>query len=296
MIPYNFNVQMDLLSDWRNFLVMQFRRFPFLKECDYVNLPLDKLSIFYFNWLNRLIQPSKRKVHYSKEFICPPNEQDGLFKLEQKIIAGENLIPHLTRTIKDIRYNDLLLNDWGIHHLHLSSKVEADGFVKRNEYILYALFNKNDAYLIQIMDHKSFSKQELLRILHKNWPESISKYRAIDLKPSSTIITDEDIQQYRKSGLMVLVEVEGVVYFPMGGGLSAARTNVIAGRDSDIYIDWLRRIEKHILKNIHEYLGDVVQKLGYHPKVMIFKLMVNSDDNFFVLEKNSLVSFDIGKP
>jgi len=177
-----------------------------------------------------------------------------------------------------------------------SGRRERDGFVKRNGDVLYALFNDNDAYLIQIMDHKSFSKQELVRIIHRNWSESISKYRFNGINSLGATLTDEDIHANRNAGANSLIEIDGIVYFPMGGGLTTARTNVLAMRESDISIKWLEINEEHIRKNINEYVRDVTQKLGYQPNELKFKLLSNTEDNFFVFEKNSLIAFDIGKP
>ena len=57
----------------------------------------------------------------------------------KKIEAGDRLAPNLSRAVKlahdpkGRRDKDRLIADWGLHHLHLSGTVEADGFVQRDD-------------------------------------------------------------------------------------------------------------------------------------------------------------------
>ena len=70
---------------------------------------------------------------------------------------------------------DMLLNDWGIHHLHISSVVEADGFVKRDDHLLLVSFKPDAAYLIDVMVHRDMTdhkwvRHHLLEVLASEWP------------------------------------------------------------------------------------------------------------------------------
>ena len=65
-----------------------------------------------------------------------------------------------------------------MHHFHLSKKVEESGFVKRSEYLLYAIITQKDAYFVDIRPHPKpmdlgWVQQYLLRVVHSNWPELI---------------------------------------------------------------------------------------------------------------------------
>jgi hypothetical protein len=65
------------------------------------------------------------------------------------------------------------LNDWGIHHLHVSTAVEADGFVERDgppRPLLFAIFKQQRAYLIDVMGHEDFADDRLIRIIFDTWP------------------------------------------------------------------------------------------------------------------------------
>ncbi|OMD78255.1 hypothetical protein [Paenibacillus odorifer] len=295
MIPYNINVEMNLHQDWNGFLIAQFNQYPFVKESEYKDILSNDIGYVYFNWTNRLISPAKRKVHYSKQFKCPSKLKKGLNKLIRKIQNGDNLIPHQTRNLKKLRFNDGLFNDWGIQHLHISSEIEEDGFVKRAGDVLYVLLNDKNAYLIQIADHMSFAKQEMIKILHANWPEVIEPYRinALSVEPK---LTDNEVGLFRKHGISAAIELEkGVIYSPIGGGITTARTSSKATMQCHKYHNWMSRIEIHIRDNISNYIPTIKEKLGYQPKLLKFKLIIDSSLNVYVIESNSKFKIDFGK-
>ncbi|MEK4207155.1 hypothetical protein [Paenibacillus sp. FSL R10-2788] len=303
MIPFNFKVKMDLLSDWHVFLKSQFARYPFLKENEYKNIPLKEVSLIYFNWFTRIIQPANRKVHYSKEFKCPTTIQTRLDWVVEKIQTGQDLIPHQSRSLKKVKFNDGLYFDWGIHHLHLGNEVDDDGFVKRNktselsDHLLYVFFTEKDAYIIQVMDHSSFSKQELVGIIHKNWSEAIMQYKFGDNASLTHSLSDEDVGLLRKAGITTATEVEGnVVYGPLGGGITIAGTSGKATMHSIKYHNKIKLIEIHIYENIGYYAKCAEGNLGYSPKELSFKLIVDNENNFNVFESNSMINFKIDKP
>ncbi len=74
------------------------------------------------------------------------------------------------KRLSQLEHLDLLLNDWGVHHLHLSTAVEADGFVERNDPLLFAMFRSEKAYFLDIGTHQSFADDRLVRIAVENWP------------------------------------------------------------------------------------------------------------------------------
>jgi hypothetical protein len=154
-------------------------------------------------------------------------------ELVRKMEAGEDLKPHLSRAVdtaflsvqeraafpqhqreKDL---DRMLADWGIHHLHLSNVVEADGFVTRGNNLLFALFSRNDAYLVGIYTHRDWLHEELVAIIVRNWP-GVGPFHKLNyaLGPTHTP-TEEERRQHRKLGVSGgFVEVDGDWYGTLG--------------------------------------------------------------------------------
>jgi len=60
---------------------------------------------------------------------------------------------------------------------------------------------------------------EMIRVLHENWPDSISQFRLKGIVGLATHISDHDIGNLRKAHVQTMVEVDDVVYVPLGGGV-----------------------------------------------------------------------------
>jgi hypothetical protein len=144
-----------------------------------------ELLIIYGNWRSRLVSMGPRRVHRSKALVANPLSADARYKtgldaIIAKLENGQDVTPHLSR---GIRYGykppsgsrsrqdlDLLLNDWGVHHLHLSDVIEGDGFVGRTGPLLFAVFRPDDAYLIDIIDHGGWTRDHVIETMVAEWP------------------------------------------------------------------------------------------------------------------------------
>lgn len=102
---------------------------------------LPDLLLIYGNWRSRLIAAIPRSAHESSELRVSPayrRHAPVLDAIKHKISAGEDLTTHLSRGVKVAyepeglapeelkrrRDRDLLIADWGMHHLHLSTSLE----------------------------------------------------------------------------------------------------------------------------------------------------------------------------
>ncbi|WP_339304361.1 hypothetical protein NST33_17990 [Paenibacillus sp. FSL L8-0435] len=296
MIPYNFNLTIDFEKDWKDYIRLRLESYSFLKKEDIDNLNDEDISYVFFELKNRLISQSQRTVYFSNEFNCHRSLQTGLNDIVNKIKSGNDLTPHLSRRIKDLNTVDGLLNDWGIHHLHLGTEIDSDGFTNRYRRgeLLYVLFNESSAYLIQIMDHRSFSKKELLRIIHNNWPNIIEPYRMNGIKLFPANITDNHISQFRNAGITTLVQIdEDTVYAPIGGGITGAGTSTKATMTSHRYHNQIKLYEQRIKTNFHYYLSKINETTGKTPPNIWFKLLIDSKGDIFAYEVHSEVYFQL---
>lgn len=95
----------------------------------------------YFSVCRRLVTPTPRAVLKSSVFSCPPEHQRAASEIERKIRSGEEITSHLSTRIKNVNYDDALLNHWGIHHLHLGNATRPDGFVDRTDLLIFCRFS-----------------------------------------------------------------------------------------------------------------------------------------------------------
>lgn len=245
------------------------------------------ISIKYFNLLKRYVSPIPREILISKEFSCPDSLKSGLGRVKEIISKGENLLPNLSTRITDIDYKDALLNDWGIHHIHLGTDIEQSGFINRTDDVLFARFDKDTAYFINVEGHKSWSNQKFIKILHDNWPDSISRFHLKGVHSLQHQFDDDQIALLRKAGVQTGVQIEeGIVYAPIGGGYATSGDSIESLRSSGYYADLVRSLEEHVIANVDEFVQHLRSKDIKFGSPLRFRLCFD-DSTFYAEEKGT---------
>ena len=160
---------------------------------------------------------------------------------------------------------------------------------------MFVRFDVHNAYFINVMGHGSWINQEMIRIIHRNWPKSIEQFRLQGFASLEKPVTDEDIKSFRLAHVLSFIEPEpGVIYGPPGMGLTAAGIGVEVVRTSDRYAMLMRDYENIIKENIVEIekrVKDEGRELG---KRLSFILKVEGN-NFFAYEENYCIRVDLGE-
>lgn len=233
------NLQMDFVSDWTAILAAEISGMGYTLPAGATN---DDVALLYLNALKRRIPAAPRTVIRSKEFTCPAAEQVGLAALESKVRAGTDIKPHLSRLLKRLSFDDSLLNDWGVYHIHLGTVLEADGYIQRTGPVLFALITGAEFYEINVFPHQQWSNLDVVEIIHGNWPNLISKYRLPVAGPPQHVPTSVDITALRKGNVNAnIVLKDGAVYAPIGGGYANDGT-------SNEVVFLKNRLKKSVLK------------------------------------------------
>jgi hypothetical protein len=194
-------------------------------------LSLSDLTIQYLSWRARLIPARPRRCHRSAELAASPKateHQTELDAIVAKIRTGEDLTAHLSKGIANPVTDDPMMADWRIHHLHLSTAINDDGFTKRSGDLLFAAIDPDDAYLIGIYPHGTWTRQEIAEIPVRNW-QGAGRFIALGpLKLAEPNITEQEREQARKSGMLTLIDVDEQAYRP--AGITTAGTSIDASR------------------------------------------------------------------
>lgn len=257
-------------------------------------IDFDTICIQYFNLKRRLIPQQKRKVLISNEFSCPPSVANGLELLKGKIENGENLTPHLSTLLQNINYNDSMLNDWGIYHLHLGERMLASGFMERSDPLLYARFDHNNFYFVNVYDHNNWTKKEIIRILHDNWPESIKNYKLNGIIRLRHNLNEQEIKHARNAKLNTMVELdEGVVYAPLGGGLTTAGTSIEVMQQVNMTHRVLNAYETHTRDNLDKFTEEATRQKITMPEAFHFKLEIDGDQ-VYAVEQSTKLALELG--
>jgi len=184
-------------------------------------------------------------VHRSNALLNNTLATDQAYQLAlEQIVAnlesGQDITPFLSRGLKHgyespnsrkpshlggRRDLDLLLNDWGVHHLHLSTNLDSDNFVKRTKHVLFAVFRPSDAYLIDIMEHGDWTRDHILKVMIKDWPHAGLVHQLNGVVGLETPVYESDRKGIRNAGINTPFEFGGKVYMP-AAGLTGAGTSV----------------------------------------------------------------------
>ena len=225
-------------------------------------LDVSDLVIVYMNWRNRRVLQRPRRIHLSRQLKDNPSFQIHeavVRKLMGMAQSGGDFGPYLSKAVRKYPYvlgttsatkdKDHLLNDWGIHHLHLGAKTDADEseYVKRTKELLFVIFAELDAYFIDIGEHR-FADRSLAETVVSNWPaaELIVELKGI-LPPS---VKDqwkpEEVVSIRKGGIASYIPIGDKVYLSLRGGLTTAGTSQLVSRRAMDIFRVLRALEKAV--------------------------------------------------
>lgn len=280
---------MDLLEDLNNVLQIEFKKLGYQTQ----KKDTRDLLTALFNLQDKTISVKRRIVHISNELKAKEIEKpynDYLKQIRNKFKNGKDINPHLsTMSVKPLK-KDLLLYDWGIHHLHLNNKLNDKGFIERSDYILFFVLKEDDVYFIDVTKHKledrtEFSQQHLLGIVKRNWSHLLEPFKAKGFTGLSEKIDDKSHSLLRNSGVATLVEVDGEVFGLIGGGISTAKTNITHTRKTHEIFRSLRRLEDE-LRIRQKSLKELTSEFKIPSIEIDFKLIIE-DKSFYIVESHS---------
>jgi hypothetical protein len=260
-------INANLVQDWNDFLQ---REMPALGLRHDPALSAEDNTLRYLNVKRRTPRQAPRSVHEARELKIPPAHADNYAVLKKLIWDGGDLIPYLSRDIRNslADKNDRLLNAWGIHHLHFCPNGARD--------VLFAKFTDTEAFVLQSLPHgagypDTWVETSLLEILHNNWPE-VAGGRITGI--AGEVLTSSQRVALRRRNANFATEMpDGTVYLG-DGGLTASGNCLFDVRESDkVFADlvyWQKVIEDNEA-NIREALGVPL------PQELSIKLMVTPD-------------------
>ena len=250
----------------------------------FVKLQLDKLGIQYDHGLdvcslaarylemvNRRITPTRRSVHFSQEIHnslgdlvrrVDPDQQEianeawrAVFLIRYLLTRGKNVNSFLHKAINHAtgrRSRDGLLWDFGMHHFHLSRTFEASGFVKRADYLLFAVVTQEDAYFVDVRRHPDpndpddvgWVEQDLVKIVYSNWPQLIESNIVRGVK--GDVLADKEKKALRNSNINHIAAIDGKAIGPLGGGTSFDGSSVQCRMFAMHLLSNLRQLQNYI--------------------------------------------------
>ena len=194
----------------------------------------------------RRIVPMPRRVHFSNEindslgklFKETNTEKNkaleawrAVFLIRDLFVKGKSVTKFLSKSVTKSfnKKTDGLLLDFGMHHFHLSRELEESGFVQRSDYLLFAIITDADAYFVDVRPHRDperleWVRQDLLSILHSNWPELLESY--VLQGQMGDVLTDEQKKELRRKKVNHVTQLGGSAISPIGGGVMSDGSSI----------------------------------------------------------------------
>ena len=249
---------MSLESDLSRLILDQFDKHGIYYDR---SMPLQRLSARYFEISTRRIQPTPRQVHFSDQIhtslgeLSRRGETDSsardawgmVFGLRQHLVDGVNVNAFLSKNIRMAAGWDGLFWHYGMHHFHLGRGTDKHGFVKRSKDLLFAIVAPMDAYFVDVRPHPpkdgiGWVSQELLRIVHSNWPKLIEANVLHGI--SGDDLTDEEMQELRRKNMNYAMNIGGKAIAPLRGGLASDGSSVLCTFSASWLMNELRYHEE----------------------------------------------------
>ncbi len=232
----------------------------------------------YHRYKFRKIADAPRRVFLASSLDRQSKFENVITKILDKIEKGEPLLSYQSRLLKNTDYDDGLLMDWGVQHLHLGDSTESDGYVKRTKELLFIKFTPDSAYVLGIFEHNEWSTLSILEIIHENWPETIDRYKIRDVVDVSYSPDEETIQNFRKIGVNYAVKLkDNTVYMGPGGGITTAGTPTEVTHN----VLHLRKTFSHAYNHIVKNFEAICEHIGIECKLDKISVGLNLTDGKF---------------
>lgn len=250
------NTIMSYLSFVMDKLAEEIRNTFKLNNISTSSLEPDKLYLQWSNIRRKHPLPHARKVIFSKEIKKKISDNSELNELvayfKEKFEIGEDITGHLSKTIYQAEYWDILLNHWNIYHLHLNKR-KADTLSQmsnnRAEYLLFMIILDNVVFFLDVRKHpkgSGFTALSFLEIAQNNgWMQYCGFQKTDICNVTPKVSSDDQIYQLYKNKMNFYIELNGITYHAIGTSgygnrftdsmqLSAFKNNIIDVIQNDL--------------------------------------------------------------
>ena len=242
------------------------------------NYDLQNLLHHFFTVYSRRVPVREWNVHISDKL----SDSREIIEIVNKLTHGDDVNPFLSKRVKKLnqpKFADLLLSEWGIHHLHFDEG--------RSNELLFIFFNGSDAYLIDILEHEkpdgsvvTWTNTDLIQVMHDNWPNLLKPF-VFKTNSQVPVLTTKERRTLRNKAVTSTVIVnDGTEYMPMGGGYSASKHPTYAIMQSN----FLYRTVKQLQTIVEENYPAIQQALSRYTASPKLELKLGPNQEPMVIE------------
>ncbi len=223
-------IEADFSSDLRDHFIAELRAAG--AQLEWGKTDVRTAGIAFYNLRSRLIPQVPRQTLISRRLKSkiPKLSRGARAQLEiivEEIRTGADLNRRLSkRVLARPLYSDGLYVDWGVSHLHVGPIEHPHG-----KELLYVYFASERAHLVTWSGHgvETMADQEMVQILHDDWPDAIAHMRAPGVVPGSLgldRLTPEQRDKMRRKFTIGTQVADGIVYLPYGHGVTLSGSSM----------------------------------------------------------------------
>lgn len=212
----------------------------------------------YFRFRLKAIDRRPRSVYCSLELqaklaTLEERYSQPFVEIKERFETGSDLSEFLSRLASNVNAADAMLNDFGLHHLHLGAKRSPTAKrVARSDMLLLVMVRPDDAYFVDIRPHPQssdpddhgWSHQEYLQIINRNWSYLLDPFELRGVTGDS--IPDSGRKELQRKHVNMVTEIDGRAIAPPGGGTTASGANATHRFLADQLLRQLRHAQDDI--------------------------------------------------
>jgi len=260
----------------------------------------------YFRARAKMIFPRPRMVHHSAELgarlgTLEERYRKPFARIEERFETGGDLTEFLSRLVSKVDKPDAMLNDFGIHHLHLGEKRDPNAKrVERSDRVLLVWVAVDDAYFIDIRSHPhqddpddyGWSDQEYLEIIERNWSHLLDPYELRSVSGDS--ISDSGRKELQRKNANVVTRIGSRAIAPPGGGMTASGANLTHVWIADRFLWVIDQVQQVIEAHWDECRRDLSHAALHSEAEAEFRLVRLEEENL-TQEVQSLLTSELGR-
>ncbi len=220
-------------------------------------LDVDEQAWRFLNWQSRLVHPHPRQVNVADGFDDLPAvraNRAAVDALLGSLARGDDVRGHLSKGVmegyrihplgrKDGPDFDLMLNEWGIHHLHLDGTQGAE-FKPRTRDVLYAILGRAAAYVLAVAPHGAWTSRRLIAAAQRTWPRQ-GLFVPLGVMPGKDWTEDEH-KALRKVGMTTAALQDGRMWISgITLGLTTALVSVRISKEASHVLQQAQQASEH---------------------------------------------------